>query len=76
MGSDSITPFWGISKEIDLRFALAYDPQEFTDSLLAIAEGRIDVTPIITGEVPIDGVPAAFDELAEPDRHCKILVVP
>lgn len=76
MGSDSITPFWGISKEIDLRFALAYDPQEFTDSLLAIADGRIDVGPIITGEVPIDGVPAAFEELAEPDRHCKILVVP
>ena len=76
MGADSITPFWGISKEIDLRFALAYDPQEFTDSLLAIADGRIDVGPIITGEVPIEGVPAAFEELAEPDRHCKILVVP
>ena len=76
MGSDSIIPFWGISKEIDLRFALAYDPQEFSDSLLAIAEGSIDVAPIITGEVPVEGVPGAFAELAEPDRHCKILVVP
>ena len=76
MGTDSIIPFWAISKEIDLRFALAYDPQEFTDSLLAIAEGSIDVDPIITGEVPVEGVPGAFAELAEPDRHCKILVVP
>lgn len=76
MGSDSVVPFWAISKEIDLRFVLGYDPQEFSQSLLAIAEGRIDVAPIITGEVTVDGVPGAFDELAEPDRHCKILVVP
>lgn len=76
MGGDSIIPFWGISKEIDLRFALAYEPQEFNDSLLAIADGRIDVGPLITGEVPVEGVPGAFAELAEPDRHCKILVVP
>lgn len=76
MGSDSIIPFWGISKEIDLRFVLGYDPQEFSDSLTAIAEGRIDVSPVITGEVPLEGVPAAFEELAEPDRHCKIMVVP
>lgn len=76
MGSDSVIPFWAISKEIDIRFVLGYDPQEFSDSLLAIAEGRIEVSPIITGEVPVDGVPGAFEELAEPDRHCKILVVP
>lgn len=76
MGSDSVIPFWAISKEIDIRFVLGYDPQEFSDSLLAIAEGRIDVSPVITGEVSVDGVPGAFDELAEPDRHCKILVVP
>jgi threonine dehydrogenase-like Zn-dependent dehydrogenase len=76
MGSDSIIPFWGIAKEIDLRFALAYEPQEFSDSLRAIAEGQIDVAPVITGEVGVDGVPGAFAELAEPDRHCKILVVP
>lgn len=76
MGSDSVIPFWAISKEIDIRFVLGYDPQEFSDSLIAIAEGRIDVSPVITGEVSVDGVPGAFDELAEPDRHCKILVVP
>lgn len=76
MGSDTVIPFWAISKEIDIRFVLGYDPQEFSNSLLAIAEGRIDVAPIITGEVPIDGVPGAFEELGTPDRHCKILVVP
>lgn len=76
MGTDHITPLWGISKEIELQFVLGYDPMEFTSTLQAIAEGQIDVEPIITGEVPLDGVPGAFEELADPERHCKILVRP
>ena len=34
------------------------------------------MTPLITGEVGLDGVPDAFAELAHPDKHCKILVTP
>jgi threonine dehydrogenase-like Zn-dependent dehydrogenase len=76
MGADTITPFWAITKELSIQFALAYDPQEFNDSLAAIADGRIDVGPLITGEVGLDGVPAAFEDLADPEQHCKILVTP
>ncbi len=76
MGTDRITPMWAVAKEIGLQFVLAYEPQEFTDTLRAIAEGLIDVEPVITGEVPLDGVPGAFRELEDPERHCKILVVP
>jgi threonine dehydrogenase-like Zn-dependent dehydrogenase len=76
MGRDTITPFWAIGKELSLTFVLGYDPMEFAGTLRAIAEGEIDVAPVITGEVDLDGVPAAFDELANPERHCKILVVP
>ena len=49
---------------------------EFNESLRSIAEGEIDVAPMITGEVGLDGVPGAFDALGNPDEHCKILVVP
>jgi threonine dehydrogenase-like Zn-dependent dehydrogenase len=76
MGQDTITPFYGIGKELNVQFVLGYDPMEFAESLRTIAEGEIDVTPLITGEVPLDGVPGAFAELGNPDRHCKILVVP
>jgi threonine dehydrogenase-like Zn-dependent dehydrogenase len=76
MGADRITPFWAISKEINIQFVLAYEPQEFDQSLRDIAEGRIDVTPLITGEVPLEDLPDAFGELADPERHCKILVLP
>ena len=42
----------------------------------AIAEGEIDVAPMITGEVDLDGVAGAFAALADPEEHCKILVTP
>jgi len=76
MEPDTIRPMVGVLKELDLQFALGYDPLEFGDTLKAIAEGEIDVAPMITGTVGIDGVAAAFDALADPERHVKILVEP
>jgi threonine dehydrogenase-like Zn-dependent dehydrogenase len=76
MEADPILPLFGIAKEINVQFVNAYDAQEFAQSLGAIAEGDIDVAPLITGEVGLDGVGAAFDDLASPDTHCKILVTP
>jgi threonine dehydrogenase-like Zn-dependent dehydrogenase len=76
MQSDTVHPFFAIAKEISVQFVLAYDPTEFGDSLRAIAEGDIDVSPMITGAVGLEGVGSAFDDLADPERHCKILVTP
>ncbi len=76
MQPDTMHPFFAIAKEINVQFVLAYDPQEFADSLRAIAEGEIDVSPVITGDVGLEDVGAAFDDLADPKRHCKILVTP
>jgi len=76
MQGDTIHPYFAIAKQINVQFVLAYDPTEFTDCLRAIAEGEIDVAPMITGEIGLDGVGTAFDELAHPDAHCKVLVTP
>ena len=76
MEPDTVMPLFGTAKEINVQFVNAYDYQEFAESLRAIAEGDIDVGPLITGEVGLEGVGAAFDEFATPDTHCKILVTP
>lgn len=76
MEPDSLNPFFGISKELSVQFVLGYSPEEFQDSLRAIADGRIDVEPLITGSVGIEGIPGAFVELGNPDAHAKILVEP
>jgi threonine dehydrogenase-like Zn-dependent dehydrogenase len=74
MGADRVTPFWGIAKELSVQFVFGYDLDEFSGTLNAIAQGTVDVAPMITGQVDIDGVAGAFDDLGNPDRHCKILV--
>ncbi|HYB80269.1 MAG TPA: zinc-binding dehydrogenase [Mycobacterium sp.] len=76
MEPDTVHPFFAIAKEINVQFVLAYSPEEFNDSLRALSEGEIDVTPLITGEVGLEGVGKAFDDLADPERHCKIVVTP
>jgi threonine dehydrogenase-like Zn-dependent dehydrogenase len=76
METDTITPFFGISKELNIQFALGYDPMEFAASLRSIADGEIDVAPIVTAEVGLDQVAWAFDALADPEEHCKIIVKP
>lgn len=76
MGTDHINPFFGISKELNIQFCLGYDPMEFAQTLRHIAEGELDVEPLITGEVGLDGVADAFAALRNPDEHCKILVTP
>ena len=58
MQTDSVRPLVAQVKQLTVVFSMAYDPFEFGDTLRAIAEGEIDVTPMITGTCGIDGVPA------------------
>ncbi|WP_322860821.1 zinc-binding dehydrogenase [Mycobacterium europaeum] len=76
MGSDHIRPAMAINKEIDLRFVLGYTPLEFRDTLHMLADGKVDVAPLITGTVGLAGVEAAFDALGDPEAHAKILIDP
>jgi threonine dehydrogenase-like Zn-dependent dehydrogenase len=76
METDRIEPFFGISKQLNLQFVLGYTADEFAQSLHHIAEGKIDVAPLITGIVGLDGVSDAFAELANPEKHAKVLVDP
>jgi threonine dehydrogenase-like Zn-dependent dehydrogenase len=76
MGADHIRPAMAINKEIDLRFVLGYTPLEFRDTLHMLADGKVDVTPLITGTVGLPGVAAAFDALGDPEAHAKILIDP
>jgi threonine dehydrogenase-like Zn-dependent dehydrogenase len=76
MEEERIKPMVAIVKELTVRFAFGYALEEFAQTLHSIAEGRIDVDPLITGRVGLEGVAAAFEELTHPDRHAKIVVDP
>jgi threonine dehydrogenase-like Zn-dependent dehydrogenase len=76
MGADAFRPSMAINKELDLRFVLGYTPLEFRDTLHALAEGKVDASPLVTGTVGLDGVAAAYDALGDPERHAKVLIDP
>ncbi|MGI8491158.1 MAG: zinc-binding dehydrogenase [Acidimicrobiales bacterium] len=76
MQTDHVNPFFGIAKELNVQFVLGYDPEEFAGSLRSIAEGVIDVSPMVTSTVGLDEIPAAFERLSRPEADCKILALP
>lgn len=76
MQRDSFEPMFGINKELNVQFVLGYSGDEFAATLRHIAEGELPVAPLITGTVGVEGVSAAFEALASPDTHAKILVEP
>jgi threonine dehydrogenase-like Zn-dependent dehydrogenase len=76
MQADTFRPLLAVVKELDFHFVYAYDPDEFARTLRAIAEGEVDVTPLITGTVGFDGVAEAFATLKRAEHHVKVLVEP
>ncbi len=76
MEPDQFRPVMAINKETDLRFVVGYGPLEFRDTLHMLAHGKLDASPLITGTVGLDGVANAFDTLANPEHHAKVIVDP
>ena len=76
METDRSEPMLGIMKELNVQYVLGYTPDEFASALRLIAEGEVDAASLVTSTVGIDGVAAAFNDLANPERHTKIIVEP
>jgi threonine dehydrogenase-like Zn-dependent dehydrogenase len=73
MKPDRLMPMVGINKHLTLQFVLGYSPEEFAEALDAIAEGRVETSPLVTRTVDLDGLPAAFRSLSNP-ADCKIVL--
>jgi threonine dehydrogenase-like Zn-dependent dehydrogenase len=75
MQPDSIEPFFASTKELELRFAFAYSPDEFAATLERLGRRALPVEALVTGSVGLDGVAEAFTALGDA-RQGKILVRP
>jgi len=76
MQTDRFEPAYGVLKELTLQFVVTYSPAEFREAMHLIADGVIDVSPMITGTVGLHGIAQAFTDLGRPGEHTKILVKP
>jgi (R,R)-butanediol dehydrogenase / meso-butanediol dehydrogenase / diacetyl reductase len=63
--------FW---KELEVRGARVYEPEDFEAAIDLIAGGTLDLERVITCVEPLERVPALFDELRAGRSAMKILV--
>ena len=66
-----------VSTEKEVIGSLAY-AGEFADVIALIAQGRLDVEPLITGRIALDNIlERGFEELVNnKDQNVKIIVTP
>lgn len=76
MQRDQFEPIFGITKELDMQFVWGYSPDEYAATLRAIAEGAINVRPVLSGTTDIEGVADAFVTLSAGGEQTKIIVEP
>src|SRR6202140_5179671 len=76
METDRPEPMLGLMKELNVQYVLGHTPEEFAHALRLIAEGQVDAASLVTATVGIDGVAGGFADLANPERHTKIVIEP
>ena len=76
MADDRYFPYRAMAKELDWRFAFYYCRADVDATVAAIADGRLDVEPLITGEVGLDDAPDRFEALKRGSGDTKVLIRP
>lgn len=76
MTPDTIEPFGALEKQLNVQFVIGETPDEFARAMRHIAEGEINVDPLITDAVGLADVGRAFAALGDIERNTKILVEP
>jgi (R,R)-butanediol dehydrogenase/meso-butanediol dehydrogenase/diacetyl reductase len=74
--NDEIFPFWALSKELDLRFAIYYGREDFTDTLDALDGHRLDARSMVTEIIGLDELPDRFARLERDPDAGKVIVRP
>ena len=74
MQEDRFEPTFGILKEIDLIFSQYYSLDEFAQTLAHLAAGELQVDPLITRRVGLDGIKQAYSDLTDPEKEAKIII--
>ena len=63
--------FW---KELELRGARVYEPEDFDAAIELIGSGSLDLERLVTAVEPLERVPEVFEELRSGRSAMKILV--
>ncbi len=76
MPPDRFRPMLAQWRDLTFEFVLSGPPDSYDRALAIVADAPVDLEPLITATVGLDGVAQAFRDLADPAQHCKIIVCP
>jgi 2-desacetyl-2-hydroxyethyl bacteriochlorophyllide A dehydrogenase len=76
MANDTYFPWWGIHKELDVRFSIYYGREDFTDTIDAFARGDLRPDGLVTETIGLDQVPERFARLATEGDAGKVVITP
>ena len=72
----TIEPATWLAKEVTLTASLGYTHDEFDITQQLASDGSLDLAPLVTDTVGLDGLEAAIERLMKPSGEIKILVDP
>jgi len=73
---DQVTPTVGVMKELDVRFSMVYDVDDYATVLATLAAGAAEPLAMITDRVPLNAMPETFEALRGRTHQCKVLLDP
>ncbi len=76
MEPEQITPLSAAMKQLSLEFALGWTLDDAQYVLERIAAQDIDTKGLVTATVSLAQLPDIFEEMKQPNTHCKVLVTP
>ena len=76
LADDTTFPYTGLRKELDVRYALYYERDDFTATIDALASHRLGLDGFVDGAIGLDALPARFAELLAGAEGGKVVVAP
>jgi (R,R)-butanediol dehydrogenase/meso-butanediol dehydrogenase/diacetyl reductase len=76
LADDTFFPFTGLRKELDVRYAIYYERQDFLDTIDALDRHALALDGFVEGTVSLDGLPARFDALLAGAEGGKVVLAP
>ena len=71
---DTFTPLVAFSKELRIQWAAAYEKADFEFTIDMVKSKRIHATQMVTDVIGLEELPSVFEQLQNPNKHCKVLI--
>jgi (R,R)-butanediol dehydrogenase/meso-butanediol dehydrogenase/diacetyl reductase len=73
---DSFIPAIALWKEVKLQFSMTYSIQEFENVARVLDSGAVEPRMMVTDQIALGELPAAFEAMRHRTHQCKVLVNP